>query len=100
MGTNADRVRAGRAFSEDEEAVEQVGVRVEESTDESRSAVETPFYDPGFVDFAAVGMQISGDFRCADCGYGAVVQSALPPCPMCGGTIWENRGPLRERRVD
>ena len=100
MGTNTDEVRAGCAFSEDEEAVEQVGVRVEESAGERRSVVETRFDDSGFVDFAAAGTQISGDFRCADCGYGAVVQSTLPPCPMCGGTIWENRGPLPERRVD
>lgn len=80
--------------------MEHVGVRVEESADESRPAIEPPLVDPGFVDFAAVGTQISGDFRCADCGYGAVVQSTLPPCPMCGGAVWENRGPLRERRDD
>ena len=77
-----------------------MGIRVEESTDEPRSATETPLADPGFVDFAAVGMQISGDLRCADCGYGAVVHSTVPPCPMCGGTVWEHRGPLPERLVD
>jgi hypothetical protein len=89
-----------RAFSEDEEAVEQVGVRVEESADEPRSATETQLDDSGFVDFVASGMQIAGDDRCADCGYGAVVHSVLPPCPMCGGAIWESRGPLPRRLVD
>lgn len=105
MGTKQDLVRAGRAFSEDEEAVEQVGVRVEESANEPRSATETRlvdsgFADSGFVDFAVAGTQSPGDFRCADCGYGAVVQSMLPPCPMCGGAVWESRGPLPDRRVD
>ncbi|MDX6481233.1 MAG: Zinc-ribbon containing domain [Gaiellaceae bacterium] len=47
--------------------------------------------DPGFVDFAVAGSEASGEFRCADCGYGAVVQRALPPCPMCRGTVWERR---------
>jgi hypothetical protein len=100
MGTNANQVRATRAFSEDEEAVEQMRVRVEESADESRPATETQLDDSGFVDFVASGAQIAGDYRCADCGYGAVVQSVLPPCPMCGGTVWESRGPLPGRPVD
>ena len=47
--------------------------------------------DPGFVDFAAAGSEVSGEFRCADCGYGAVVQRALPSCPMCRGAVWERR---------
>ena len=51
----------------------------------------------GLVDFAAAGTKVSGEFRCADCGYGAVVQRVLPPCPMCGGTVWERRAPLRGR---
>ena len=103
----------GVPYSEDEEAVQQVGIRVEESTDEPRSVVETEldFSGPtaeggvfprtqaallpafaGFVDFATAGTEISGDFRCADCGYGAVVRGALPRCPMCGGSVWEHRG--------
>ena len=70
-----------------------VGIRVEESTDEPRSVVEMDLDFSGFVDYATAGTEISGDFRCADCGYGAVVHGALPPCPMCGGSVWENRGP-------
>jgi rubrerythrin len=44
-------------------------------------------------DVAAAGSNTSGEFRCADCGYGAVVQQVLPPCPMCQGTVWERREP-------
>ena len=47
--------------------------------------------NPGLIDFAATGSDASGEFRCADCGYGAVVQQVLPPCPMCRGTVWERR---------
>jgi hypothetical protein len=100
MGTKAHRVRAGHAFSEDEEAVEQVGIRIEVSADEPRSAAEMQLDDSGFVDFAAAGTQISGDFCCADCGYGAIVHSMLPDCPMCGGSVWESRGSVPGRFVD
>jgi rubrerythrin len=100
MGTNPDRVRARRAFSEDNEAVQQVGIRVDESANKTDSVIETPLDDHGFVDFAVAGNHATGEFRCADCGYGAVVHSALPPCPMCGGTIWESRGPLQGRPID
>jgi rubrerythrin len=100
MGTNRDRVRAGRAFSEDEEAVEQVGVRVDESASEPRSPTQTKLDDSGFLEFLAAGAQVAGEYRCADCGYGAVVHTTLPPCPMCGSTVWEARGPLPARRVD
>ena len=46
-----------------------------------------------FLEFAAAGSNASGEFRCADCGYGAVIQQVLPPCPMCRGTVWERREP-------
>jgi rubrerythrin len=94
MGTNRNRVRAGRAFSEDKRRVEQVGVRVGESANEPGSATETQLDDSGFVDFVVAGARIAGEYRCADCGYGAVVHSTLPSCPMCGGTVWESRGPI------
>ena len=77
-----------------------MGVRVNESASGPRSATETRLDDVGFVDFVAAGTQHAGEYRCADCGYGAVVQSALPPCPMCGGVIWESRGPIPRRFVD
>jgi hypothetical protein len=44
-----------------------------------------------WVDFAEAGSDATGEFRCADCGYGVVVQHVLPPCPMCRGAIWERR---------
>jgi hypothetical protein len=72
--------------------VQDVGVDVEETA----NAADTdtmPVDDSGFVDFAVAGTEAAGEFRCADCSYGAVVQRVLPPCPMCGGTIWERRGP-------
>ena len=43
----------------------------------------------GFVAFLATGEPAAGEFRCSDCGYGVSVRQALPICPMCGGTAWE-----------
>lgn len=93
MGKERHRVRVGRALSEDKEAVEQVGVRVEGSTLRTEAGPEALVDEAGFADFAVAGTEVAGEFRCADCGYGAVVQRALPPCPMCAGTVWEKRGP-------
>lgn len=93
MGKERHRVRAGRALSEDEEVVKQVGVRVEGSTLRTEAAHEALVDDAGFVDFAVAGTEVAGEFGCAECGYGAVVQRVLPPCPMCAGTVWEKRGP-------
>ena len=78
MGTKSHRRTRGRAFSEDEVAVQDVEVQVDDS---------------GFADFLVAGTDAAGEFRCGDCGYGAVVQRVLPPCPMCGGTVWESRPP-------
>jgi hypothetical protein len=91
MGTKAHLARAGCAFSEDEEAVEQVGVRVENSERRPTPSTAVPLDDSGFVEFEVAGTPASGEFRCADCGYGAVIHRVLPQCPMCGGTIWESR---------
>ncbi len=69
----------------------------------ARVAIETTpdpveaIADPGFVDFAVAGSDAAGEFRCADCGYGAVIQRVLPPCPMCRGTVWERREPRPAR---
>jgi rubrerythrin len=93
MGTKAHRRARGRAFSEDEEAVQDVEVQLEGSANGSSPSHELTLDDTGFVEFAVAGTKVSGDFRCADCGYGAVVQRTLPPCPMCGGKVWETRPP-------
>ncbi len=99
MGTKTHQVRAGRALSEDKGEVEKVGAEVEESA--APAPVEEPLLDDsGFVDFAVAGTHVSGEFRCAECGYGAVVQRELPQCPMCGGTVWERRGPTAPRLVN
>jgi rubrerythrin len=43
----------------------------------------------GYVEFAATGDTAVGEFHCAECGYGVMVQRTLPLCPMCGGQAWE-----------
>jgi rubrerythrin len=53
-----------------------------------------------WVDFTAAGATASGEFRCAECGYGVVVQQVLPPCPMCQATVWERREPFAARFAD
>ena len=100
MGTKTHRARDGRGLSEGEGAVENVGVEVEESAATPLPAVEPLLDDSGFVDFAVAGTHVSGEFRCAECGYGAVVHRELPQCPMCGGTVWERRGPIVPRLVN
>jgi len=37
----------------------------------------------------ATGSRATGQYRCADCGYGITLHGELPDCPMCGGTSWE-----------
>jgi rubrerythrin len=78
MGTKAQRRAWGRAYSEDEGAVQDVELQIEDS---------------GLADFKVAGTAVSGEFRCGACGYRAVVRRALPLCPMCGGTVWESRTP-------
>jgi rubrerythrin len=34
------------------------------------------------------GALASGDYRCADCGYGITATRELPVCPMCRGESW------------
>jgi len=93
MGTKSHRRARGRALSEDEEAVQDVGVEVEGTAKAARLPAPLALDDSGFVDFDVAGAEVSGEFRCSECGYGAVIQRALPPCPMCGGTVWETRPP-------
>ena len=42
-----------------------------------------------YVEFWAAGQSVKGEFHCSDCGYGVTIVRALPPCPMCGCTAWE-----------
>jgi hypothetical protein len=64
-----------------------------------RGPGEVQLDEGGLVEFVVAGSSISGEFWCAECRYGAVVQRVLPHCPMCGGTVWESRGPLGFRRL-
>jgi rubrerythrin len=45
--------------------------------------------DGDYVEFMTTGAPAHGAFHCAECGYGVTVNTALPRCPMCGGTTWE-----------
>jgi hypothetical protein len=45
--------------------------------------------DDGCVQLYATDDVAEGTFRCAECGYGVSVATALPPCPMCAGRSWE-----------
>ena len=41
----------------------------------------------------------AADYRCADCGYGAVLEGELPLCPMCHSLTWVLvRPPARDDR--
>jgi rubrerythrin len=93
MGTKAHRRARGRALSEDEEAVHDGEVQLQRPAKAPSAPDQLPLDDLGFVDFRVAGANVSGEFRCSDCGYGAVVQRVLPPCPMCGGAVWEIRPP-------
>lgn len=90
MGTKPHRRALGAPSPRKTEVLDEVGVEVDESAGGRNAAT---LDDSGFADFSVAGTHVSGEFRCADCGYGAVVQRALPPCPMCGGTVWESRSP-------
>jgi hypothetical protein len=93
MGTKAHRRALGAPSPRTTGVLDEVGVEVDESADRRRAATAAPLLDSGFADFSVAGTHVSGEFRCADCGYGAVVHRSLPPCPMCGGTVWESRSP-------
>jgi hypothetical protein len=38
------------------------------------------------------GADAAGEFRCVECGYGVIVRTVLPACPMCRGVVWESPG--------
>jgi hypothetical protein len=49
--------------------------------------------DDGYVHLLTAGDGARGEFSCAECGYGVMVQRELPSCPMCRGTVWETAEP-------
>jgi hypothetical protein len=68
--------------------VQDVGAQVEGA---AAAPSAPPLDDSGLAEFSVAGTAVSGEFRCSDCRYGAVIRRALPPCPMCGSTVWESR---------
>ena len=42
-----------------------------------------------YVEFWSAGQTVTGEFHCAECGYGVTIVRALPVCPVCGGSAWE-----------
>lgn len=57
-----------------------------ESRRSERAAASRGDGESGFL---ATGQEVGGEFRCSGCGYGVVVRSVLPSCPMCRGLVWE-----------
>jgi len=66
-----------------------LAAQVEEQVVRSASPIESP-PDGSGLEVAVAGAELAGEFRCAECGYGAVVHRVLPQCPMCGGVVWEH----------
>jgi rubrerythrin len=44
--------------------------------------------------FLTAGREAEGEFHCAECGYGVIVRTMLPQCPMCRGRLWEADSPF------
>ena len=59
-------------------------------SEDSRTLDEVRVRDSAdYVVFLTTGEAAAGGFRCATCGYGVVVSTVLPLCPMCGADAWE-----------
>ena len=43
----------------------------------------------GLDSLHATGTIAAGEYRCTSCRYGITINALLPPCPMCGGELWE-----------
>ena len=77
----------------------QLGSQLDDEADAPPEPAAVRFVVDDFVEFLLAGAAAKGEFRCTDCGYGAVVQRMLPVCPICSGEIWEARPPSRPRPV-
>jgi lipopolysaccharide biosynthesis regulator YciM len=42
-----------------------------------------------YIEFWPAGTRAKGEYHCSDCGYGVVVTTVLPLCPMCSCESWE-----------
>ena len=54
--------------------------------------------DDGYVRFHEAEAEARGEFHCAECGYGVIVHTRLPACPMCAGRLWEQSSSSRRGR--
>ncbi|MGH3002437.1 MAG: hypothetical protein ACRDM1_07245 [Gaiellaceae bacterium] len=57
--------------------------------DSVRQAAGSSAAGSEYVEFVTAGTTVVGEYHCSDCGYGVTVHAALPVCPMCAGTSWE-----------
>ena len=57
---------------------------------EPRRAEGAALGSDGAPDFLRAGSEVSGEYYCAECGYGVSVRLLLPVCPMCRGRSWED----------
>jgi rubrerythrin len=57
---------------------------------EPRRAEGAVLAKDGVPVFLRAESQASGEYHCADCGYGVTVRRILPVCPMCRGRSWED----------
>jgi len=55
--------------------------------------------DDQYVPLFAAGDETTGEYQCADCGYGVSIHGELPRCPMCGGESWEELTPAPPARA-
>jgi rubrerythrin len=75
---------------------EGVGSVVQMETRRGERAAAEP---EGGSSLFTAGHPATGEFRCAECGYGVAVRSALPECPMCRGRAWEDADVMRRRHA-
>jgi hypothetical protein len=88
MGISEGESHAGTGVLVVETGVLQMQVGTARSTGEVVTA-ERVRPSSGEPVFAAAGREANGEYRCAACGYGVIVRSVLPACPMCRGLVWE-----------
>jgi rubrerythrin len=68
---------------------------------ESRRADGSTLERNGVPGFLGAESEASGEYYCADCGYGVTIRRILPVCPMCRGRSWEDAAtsPFARSRV-
>ena len=83
MGTFVGESHASAGVLESELGVTMVDVK---SGPYAGAAVSEEGGEPVFF---TAGRKANGEFHCSECGYGVIVRTVLPACPMCRGLSWE-----------